>query len=352
MMYLQAALAMCVCGLVATGCGAAPDEVVDTDTVEVIDSDIADTDTTSCQPDCDDKACGDDGCGGSCGGCGGAEVCTDAGQCHCGLLRTACPSTYTCLPGEQTGWDYCYGGGFDSVYVPPGVTVMGCDPVRDGESDCPASQRPQHEVVVPGFAILITELAEIDHGEGCHDEFQPASCLSQADAASTCDGLGDGWRLCTEAEWEKAARGGCETVGAPDGGAACAAATRAYPWGDAAPTCDLAWMDDGSGVGCGTDALGDIDSKSAGSSPYGVLNMAGNVAEWVQDCWHTSYTGAPSADGSVAWTEACDDSSAGVVRGGTYASDAMGVRTTARAPAPAASDAADDIGVRCCRAVP
>ncbi len=58
---------------------------------------------------------------------------------------------------------------------------------------------------------------------------------------------------------------------------------RAYPWGDASPTCDLV-----NGYVTNT-CVGDtsqVGSYLPGASPYGVLDMAGNVLEWVSD-WHS-----------------------------------------------------------------
>jgi formylglycine-generating enzyme required for sulfatase activity len=117
---------------------------------------------------------------------------------------------------------------------------------------------------------------------------------------------GQKYRLPTEAEWEYAARAGTSTP---------------FWWGKDAGT------NRANCTGCGGTFNG--ESAPAGSfpeSPFGIVDMSGNAAEWVEDCWHDSYRGAPS-DGT-AWVSAqCRER---VLRGGSFANDANSARTTAR----------------------
>jgi formylglycine-generating enzyme required for sulfatase activity len=93
---------------------------------------------------------------------------------------------------------------------------------------------------------------------------------------------GKHYRLLSEAEYEYAARAGTQTI---------------YPWGDAIgenyANCD----------GCGSE-WGGKQPAPVGSFPpnhFGLHDMVGNVWQWVEDCWHENYEGAP-VDGSP-WIE-------------------------------------------------
>lgn len=119
---------------------------------------------------------------------------------------------------------------------------------------------------------------------------------------------GKSYRLLTEAEWEYVARAG---------------STTAYSWGD----------DIGQGnsncVGCGSQW--DNQPAPVGSfkpNPFGVHDMHGNVWEWVEDCFHMDFEGAPN-NGS-AWTSACTYPEDRVQRGGAYLHEPQVLRATVR----------------------
>ena len=115
---------------------------------------------------------------------------------------------------------------------------------------------------------------------------QPAVCIHWEQAKDFCKWAGG--RLPSEAEWEFAARSGGKGW--------------KYPWGNEEATCGRAVMDSGGG-GCGKNRTWPVCSKPAGNSEQGVCDLAGNVSEWVEDCWHDNYEGAPST--ALAWKGKC-----------------------------------------------
>ena len=106
---------------------------------------------------------------------------------------------------------------------------------------------------------------------------------------------GKRYRLPSESEWEYGARAGTET---------------AYSWGNEIGVNRANGHDSGSKwSGKQTSPVGSFEPNA-----FGLYDMHGNVWEWVEDCWHDNYEGAPS-DGS-AWTSD-GDSDERVVRGGS-----------------------------------
>jgi len=224
------------------------------------------------------------------------------------------------------------------IWVPPGTFPMGSP---EGEADREAAEGPVHDVTFArGFLIGKHEVtvAQYEACPGCSApsvadwpgpglntvdngrENHPQNGLQWQQAAYYCTWRG--MRLPTEAEWEYAAKG---------------PAHRRYPWGDAPePTCanDTAVFNEAGGEagdGCGNGGTAPVGSRPAGASWSGALGVAGNLLEWVEDCWHASYAGAP-ADGSP-WLTDCEGEGnlSAVTRGGSFRTVGTGIRVAARA---------------------
>jgi formylglycine-generating enzyme required for sulfatase activity len=202
------------------------------------------------------------------------------------------------------------------VLVPAGPFTMGSNRVdtenkwREYGYTQPwyVDEHPQHTVSLPAFQIDRYEVSNAAYLRftldtqranrrrlleliAQQDPIWPSQAVANVSwqfARDYCAWAGK--RLPSEAEWEKAARGG-------DG--------REFPWGDA-------W--DAARVNAGGEdwpgGVAPITAHPEGASPYGALNMAGNVAEWVED-WYAPYPGAEFNSAAYGQTHR-------VVRGGGW----------------------------------
>ena len=245
------------------------------------------------------------------------------------------------------------------VTVPAGQFTMG---TLSGDDD----ERPPHRVRLPfAVPILRNEVTvgefrrfvddtgyqtRAERGEGCYfwayswrrsperswrdpgfeqTDDHPVVCVAYEDANAYADWIsgqtGDRYRLPTEAEWEYAARGG--------GGAGA-------PWGETTElACDFANVSDQDRATahglesspenvflCSDRAIATAAVGAYASNPLGLKDMLGNASEWVADCWHDNYRGAPN--NGLSWDE--PDCRFRIMRGGNWSSLPQDVRSANR----------------------
>jgi formylglycine-generating enzyme required for sulfatase activity/class 3 adenylate cyclase len=189
-----------------------------------------------------------------------------------------------------------------------------------GSNDDP-TEKPMHQVTVPPFAIgrlpvTIGEWKQCVAAKACTyvpsggDEM-PVHNVSWTDAqqfVTWLSGLTNKkYRLPTEAEWEYAARAGAATK---------------FWWGNQVVPGVANCKD------CGDQSNARVPMKVASfaPNPFGLYDMAGGVAQWVSDCWHRDYQGAPK-DGSSWDAPNCRER---VLRGGSWLNDAADLRSASR----------------------
>ena len=316
--------------------------------------------------------CGD----GVCASSGGNETCEncdgDCGQCP-GQCTPSCDALLEeCVQATTGGWACAA----KMVEIPAGNFWMGCNNCAGSsvnDTSCGSDEHPYHEVHLDAYEIDRTEVTAAQYlacknaggcsaaGTGSYATYEvpgkedhPINRVNWYQAEDYC--LWTGKQLCTEAQWEKGARGGCEKNGGPSN---CKAQSRKYPWGNETATCDLAVMN-----GCDGDTQPVCSRSPAGDSPYGLCDMAGNVWEWTADWYQKDYycdgdgasgdeycpecgswPGSPNAWNNPFGTIS---GSGRVGRGGSFGYDYYGLRVSDRSGGSPSADSYG-LGLRCCR---
>lgn len=232
----------------------------------------------------------------------------------------------------------------EMMVMPAGEFLMGSDTVESGHQD----EKPRHAVsIARPFALSRFEITfaewdacvadgkcppASDDGDGRGD--RPVYNVNWSDAQSYAAwlsaGTGKSYRLPTEAEWEYAARGRTTTAwfwGPAEDSAGSTKACRFANTHDETSK-DAHPMYVWSHHKC-TDGFAEIAPVGRFErNPFGLHDILGNLREWVQDCHHAGYQGAPT-DGS-AWNEASCEKR--IVRGGAWIDGASTSRSAYRHP--------------------
>ena len=223
-----------------------------------------------------------------------------------------------CRPGQT----FTDASGMTFVRICPGRFQMGSPAGEKGRS---SDEEPVHAVEVKEFALGKTEVTNAQFRSFRKDQpgedNLPATGVSWDDAKAFCEHHGH--RLPSEAEWEFAARAGEHTR---------------YSFGDDEKELGrYAWYSGNS-----DDQAHPVKSKDPNG--WGLYDMHGNVWEWVQDCYHDDYKGAPT-DGSAWEGGKCE---LRVLRGGSFSYPAGNLRSAGR-DWGRAEFRFQDVGFRCAR---
>jgi formylglycine-generating enzyme required for sulfatase activity len=218
----------------------------------------------------------------------------------------------------------CAEGCPEMVVIPAGDFMMGSPTTEEGRTN---SEGPQHKVTIAApfavsrFEVTFDEwdacaaygdcnpqISDKGFGRGRKPVTNVSWMEAQRYAAWLSKMTGKPYRLLSEAEWEYAARAGTKS---------------SYSWGDEIG------KDEANCLGCGSKWDGEQSAPvgSFAANAFGLHDMHGNVSEWVEDCYHANYDGAPT-DGSV-WT-AGGDCSSRILRGGGWNNGLVNLRSASR----------------------
>ncbi|HNW82697.1 MAG TPA: SUMF1/EgtB/PvdO family nonheme iron enzyme [bacterium] len=322
---------------------AEPDETLDENDTETLDSDIIDADATDEEiPDPDTAD----------------EISTDTDSADDIVIPdedTADPDVVVFDEDYMTDDEIVANCADGMCDIPAGQFTMGCALT---DLDCNSDETPRHSVILSSYKIMKNEVTVSEY-EACvtagncnnstptqihyavwsnttnymycnlgssRESSQPMNCVSWYGAKAYCEWLG--MRLPTEAEWEYAAKGNDDRI---------------YPWGDTDATCDYAVMKEAGFLGCGTGTTWVVGSKTAGDSPFGASDMSGNLREWCNDSYSATYYSVspqinPQGPASGSYK---------VLRGGSWYRNKIDLRASSRYFSSSADNLLDSFGFRC-----
>jgi formylglycine-generating enzyme required for sulfatase activity len=229
--------------------------------------------------------------------------------------------------------------GVEMAWIPAGTFMMGSE--FRGEDE-----QPIHEVYLDRYAIDVFEVTNekykecvavgiCDAPKGSNYGYvqyndHPVVNVSWFDAADYCE-----WRgasLPTEAEWEKAARGGLEG--------------KLYPWGNEDPTCNNAVENGAQYYTCSGQT---VEVGSFAANGFGLFDMAGNVWEWVADWYDGDYYGKSDKKNPLG----PENGIARVMRSGSWCSHDTSLRVALRSyDVSVPYFRFDNVGFRCAVSAP
>ena len=275
----------------------------------------------------------------------GKHIVWNAGADKPGVYATQCRPRVSAWSGGTVSTVYLPGGvPLELVAIPPGSFQMGANSNDTGWSWSYSDDVPAHTVTINyGFQMGRFEVTQrqwlalmSNPGWSCYGvgDNYPAYYVTWNDirlangfldklnayVVSTGQGAGT-FRLPSEAEWEYACRAGSQTRFC-FGNSDCSS-------GQCSPLCNLgdyAWFCGNNSGNCGAATYGAKPVGGKLPNAFGLFDMHGNLWEWCEDWYHSSYTGAPT-DGS-AWVSPA--ASSRVLRGGGWNYTPSSCRSAAR----------------------